>query len=97
MATTSEVKAGLDDIATSIRNCRKKFAQAKTSISQAYAELNAIPTTFSDEIAEIDGYTGADDFETLCQAEKAKLTTEFVALRNLINALIGTDEFSAME
>jgi hypothetical protein len=88
MATTSEVKAGLDDIATSIRNCRQAYISSKSRVQTAYNELSAIPTTFSDVLTTIDAYTGADDFETLTKAEKAKLTTEFIALKNEINALI---------
>lgn len=90
MATTSEVKAGLDDIATSIRTCRQNFLSAKARIESAYNELNVLPTTFSDVLATINAYEGADDFETLSQAELAKLTTEFTALKAEINALIAS-------
>lgn len=95
MATASEVKAGLDDIATSIRNSRQAYANAKARIQAAYNELNAIPTTFADLIATIDGYDGSDAFEVLAQAEKAKLAAEFTALKATLNALISTAEFSA--
>jgi hypothetical protein len=88
MATTSEVKAGLDDIATSIRNCRQAFINSKARIQTAHSELVSIPTTFSDVLSTINNYTGTDEFEVLCQAEKAKLTTEFQALRDEINTLI---------
>ena len=95
MATTSEVKAGMDDISTSIRNCRQMYAQAKSRIQAAHNELNAIPTTFADVLATIDGYVGSDAFEALSKDEKAKLTTEFLAVRTTIAALIATPEFSA--
>ena len=94
MATTSEVKAGLDDISQSIRNSRQAYATAKARIQAARNELAAIPTTFSDVIATIDAYSGADAFEALSQAEKDKLATEFVALRNEMDALINTTEFT---
>jgi predicted nucleic acid-binding Zn-ribbon protein len=93
MATASEVKAGLDDIATSIRNSRQALAQSKARIQSARNELANIPTTFADIIAEIDGYSGADAFEQLAQAEKAKLAAEFTALRDEMDALINSTEF----
>jgi len=89
MATASEVKAGLDDIAQSIRDSRKAFDQAKARIQAAYNQLDAIPVTFADVIAEIDGYDGSDAFEVLAQAEKAKMQAEFSALKTEINNLIG--------
>lgn len=88
MATTSEVKAGLDDIAATIRNCRKKFITCKASISAARAELAAIPTTFADVNTEITAYTGADDFENLCIAERTRLVTEYQGLRDEMDLLI---------
>ena len=90
MATTSEVKAGLDDIAVSIRNSRKAFEQSKARIQAAHSELVAIPTTFSDVIGTIDAFSAAttNAFEMVAKAEKAKLATEFVALRDEINTLI---------
>lgn len=82
MATASEVKAGLDDIATKIRNVRQKAAQAKAAITAGDAELADIPTTFADLIATIDAYGTSDTFEALSKAEKAKLQSEFSALRS---------------
>lgn len=81
MATTSTVKAGLDDVSATIRNARQRLAQSKAAITTAKNELTAIPNTFGDVIAEIDGYTGADTFETLAQDEKARLAAEFAALQ----------------
>jgi len=95
MATTSEVKAGLDDISKSIRDARQSYIRSKSTITTMYNQLQSIPTTFEDVLAEINAYTGADEFEALCQAELARLTTEFIALSNLMNALISTPEFSA--
>ena len=89
MATTSEVKAGLDDdISSIIRTCNSKFIASKTTIQSLYNELVAIPTTFADVLSTINVYGNIDAFEALCKAEKAKLTTEFIALRDQINELI---------
>ena len=88
MATTSEVKAGLDEIAASIAAVRSRFASSKSSIEGGSAALGNIPTKYADVIATIDGYTGVDTFEDLAQAEKARLATEFVALKADLDALI---------
>ena len=89
MATTSEVKAGLDDIAQTIKTERQAFASAKARIQTASGNLGLIPTTFADVIATINAYTPTGAFETLSQDEKAKLQTEFVALKAELDALIG--------
>ncbi len=84
MATTSEVKAGLDDIAKSIRTERQAMKNAKARILVGESNLNSIPTTFSDILDTINGYSKdtTDSFEILCKAELAKLTTEFLALKS---------------
>ena len=80
MATTSEVKAALDDISQSIKTERQAMKNAKERISSGSGNLNLIPTTFSDALATINSYGTDDAFEALCKAELAKMTTEFVAL-----------------
>lgn len=82
MATTSEVKTGLDLVAERIAAQRAVVNKAKSNAQQASDALAAIPTDFADLIATIDAYTGADEFETLAQAEKARLQAEFTALKN---------------
>lgn len=86
MATQSEVKAGLDDIATVIRNARNKARQAKAAMTAIKNELNALPTTFSAVVAQIGEYTPAGAFQTLAKDELAKLTSEFQALRGAATA-----------
>ena len=82
MATSSEVKAALDDIAQSIRTERQALKNAKARIATAQGNLNAIPTVFADALATINAYTPTGDFESLSQDELAKMTTEFISLRN---------------
>jgi len=88
MATVSEVKAGLDDISTVIRNADKAFARSKAAIQGARNELANIPTVFSEVIAEIDGYAPSGAFETLAKDEKEKMQAEFIALRDEMDLLI---------
>lgn len=81
MATSSQVKAGLDSIAEIISTERQALNSAKARITASKQMLNALPTTYSDVIATIDGYTPTGAFEELSQAEKATLVTEFLALK----------------
>ena len=90
MATTSQVKAALDDISQSIKTERQAFASAKARILAASSNLAAIPTVVSDVIATIDGYAPTGAFETLAKDERAKLGTEFTALKSEIDALIAS-------
>lgn len=84
MATTSEVKAALDSIADQIAGAIRMRSQAKAQLLAARNQLAAIPTTFADAISEINGYTPTGAFETLAQDEKAKLQTEFTALKSAL-------------
>ena len=88
MATMTQVKTGLDSIATTINTERQAFASAKARIQAASGNLALITTTFADVIATIDNYAPDGAFETLAKDEKAKLTTEFVALKAAIDELI---------
>ena len=80
MATSSEVKAALDDIAQSIRTERQAMKNAKERIATGQGNLNLIPTTFADALATINAYNPTGDFESLSKDELAKMTTEFLAL-----------------
>lgn len=81
MATTSEVKVGLDAIAAVISDQRAVMQKVKTNAGLASAALDALPTTYADVIATINGYSTNDAFEAHAKAEFAKLVTEFVALK----------------
>lgn len=95
MATYSEVKSGLDDISAAIRAAKEAYDRAKVHIQGASDSLGNIPTTYSDVITEVNGYTPTGAFETLAKDEKAKLQAEFQALKATIDALTATTEFSA--
>ncbi len=82
MATSSEVKAALDDISQSIRTERQALKNSKARIATAQGNLNSLPIIFTDAIATINAFTPTGAMETLAQDELAKLTTEFQALRD---------------
>ena len=83
MATPSEIKAGLDEIAGLIREQRQVMLKAKSNALQASEALAAITTNYADVIAAIDALAAGptDYFERLAKAEKAKLAAEFTALK----------------
>ena len=86
MPTTSEVKAGLDAIASMISGSIQMRAKAKAQLLAARNQLAGIPSQFADVISEINGYTPTGAFETLTKDEKAKLQTEFLALKSALEA-----------
>lgn len=91
MATSSQVKSGLDAVTEIIKEAHATIAKAQSNTALAVADLNAIPTEYADVLATINGYGTTDAFEALSKAELAKLTTEFSALVAAGTAIIGTD------
>jgi uncharacterized protein with von Willebrand factor type A (vWA) domain len=83
MATSSEVKAGLDDIATVIRTQHQVIRKMKYDAAAASSQLDDVPVSFADVINTINGYAAdtQDAFEQVSKAELAKLTDEFLALK----------------
>lgn len=88
MATTSQVKAGLDDIAGQITKVISETAAAKSALQAAHDKLNGLPSTYSDVISAIQAYADSDDFEKVSKAELIKLTAEFTALKSALNTAI---------
>lgn len=88
MATTSEIKAGLDEIAGVIAQNRKVLTQAKQAMTDRDTNLEDIPGKYSEIIASINIYTPDGAFETLAKDELSKLTAEFIALRTDAQAAI---------
>lgn len=86
MSTPSEVKSGLDEISALIRNGRIRLAAAKEMLATQETNLTAIPSRFAAVKAEIDGYTPTGIFEELAQDELAKMTTEYITLRDAATA-----------
>jgi hypothetical protein len=91
MATTSQVKSGLDAITEVIKEAHAVIAKAQSNTSIAVADLNALPTDYADVLATINAYGTVDAFEALSKAELAKLTTEFMALVTAGTTIVNTD------
>lgn len=84
----SSVKTFLSYIAEKISDSDIAIVNAKNKLQNAYDALDAISTTYADEISEISGYTPTGAFETLAQDEAAKLTPEYQALKTAIGDLL---------
>ena len=93
MATTSEVKAGLNAIAGAIATSRNKVNGAIIRLEEARTDLQSIPTAYVDVRTTIQAFTPTGEMESLAQDELNKLTTEFTTLvsdiTNAITALGG--------
>lgn len=81
MATASEVKQGLDDIAGAIRTERQALKRAQARVQAAKNALESLPTTYNDVVTTVQGFDGSDAFEVQAQADLSVLTSEFQALK----------------
>lgn len=83
MASYSEVKAGLDDVAGIIREQKAVMVKVKSNAALAAAALAGLPAQYADLITTINAYGTANAAEALAKADLAKLTAEFQALKTL--------------
>jgi hypothetical protein len=88
MATTSQIKNGLDIISERIQDARAVVDKSKSNALLASNSLAALATTHADVLSTIDGYVGSDADEALYKAEKASLTAEFTALKAVADAIV---------
>lgn len=88
MASTSEVKSGLNEVAQIIADQRAVLAKAQQNAANASAALAAISTDYSDVAATINAYGTTNAFEALSKAEFAKLQTEFTALKSAADSIV---------
>jgi hypothetical protein len=93
MASYSEMKTALDQISARIVENKAVLTKAKQSGQNASASLGSIPTDFAAAIAAIDAIPAntTNAAEMLLKAEKAKMATEFTALKNKADALAAVD------
>jgi hypothetical protein len=89
MATASQVKVGLDDIAGVIAAQRDVMKKAKSNAALASAALAALGTSYADVITTIGAYGTSDAFENVSKAEYAKLLAEFNALKAIADGVAG--------
>lgn len=83
MASYSEVKAGLDDVAGIIREQKAVMLKVKSNAALASTSLADLATTYADVVATINAYGTANAAEAAAKAELAKLVTEYTALKGV--------------
>lgn len=81
MATSSQVKTTLDEIAMIIREQRAVMEKVKSNAALASTALGDLPTVYADVVATIQAYGTTNAFEALAKAELAKLAAEYTALK----------------
>ena len=93
MATYSEIKAALDEIARQTSLNKAMIARARKSLIDAQYNLNAMQTTYSGVVSDINQAAidnPTDQAYLLAKSEKDKLVVDFTALKahagNLITA-----------
>lgn len=87
MASYSEVKAGLDAVAVTIRDARSELLACKSKSASISETLNALPTAYADVVATVNAYGTSNAAEANAKAELAKLTTEFQALKTIADGI----------
>lgn len=87
MASYSEVKAGLDDVATVIREQKAVMLKAKSNAALASTALADLATDFADVVATINAYGTSNAAEAAAEAaakaELGKLVAEYTALKGV--------------
>ena len=96
MAEKHEINPALTDIERTIAVEKAAFALQKAKMQTSSGNLGLIPTQFADVIATIDAYTPGLEVtpenidEHLWKKRRETITTDFLALKALIDAQIAT-------
>jgi hypothetical protein len=91
MATFSEIKAGLDEIADRNKQNLNNMDRSRAGLAAAEANLNAMPSTYSTLIGEIDAAATANptiEAFQVAKSEKDQLVLDFQALKTRATALV---------
>lgn len=89
MATFSQVKVALDDIAGKINSQREAMKKAKSNAAGASQALAAIQTDYADVITTINSYGTINAAEAAVKAEFAKMVEEFGTLKTVADGVAG--------
>ncbi len=91
MATFSQIKAVLDEIATKNARQRRYLENARASLVTAQTNLAGMPSEYSAIVADIDQAAidnPTDEAYLLAKSEKDKLAADFQNLKTYADALI---------
>ncbi len=84
MATFSEIKAKMDEIARANHNCANDLRRALVIIAATCTTLGGMPTKYAGFVSEVDQEAVANpgnEAFSVAQAEKDELVADFQALR----------------
>jgi wyosine [tRNA(Phe)-imidazoG37] synthetase (radical SAM superfamily) len=87
MASYSEVKKDLDEVAGIIREQKAVALKIITNAQNGSDILDDVPTRFAATIEAINAYGTQNAAEALAKAELAKMTAEFTALKNILDQI----------
>lgn len=91
MATFTETKATLDEIAVKSETNRKNLAAARASVAGVEAALQTMVNQYSAFIAQVDADAAANPGDAAWQnalAEKNRLVADFIAIQSKAQAII---------
>ena len=87
MATYTESKDAMDDIAGRVVVADKKFINIGGAIDNIITNIDEITVIHADAIAELTNYVGSDPAWVNLKAEKDNMTPDFLATKNKYIAL----------
>jgi len=90
MATFTETKATLDEIATRSEANRKRLEQAKILIATALSDLGVMNTAYSPFVTQLNidaAANPADQAWINAKAEKDQMVSDFTALQTRANSM----------
>lgn len=91
MATTSQVEAGLDEIAARINAQRAVMTKAKSNAAGASDALDAIAADFGDVISTVQGYGTENAYEAATKAKFERMVAEFGTLKGVADTVAAID------
>jgi hypothetical protein len=88
MATTFQVDKALREFTDALDDGQDWMTREKARVVDLRARVSNLPTSYSAEMTEIDGYTPTGAFETLAKDMKTKLATARTKLLADMDAVI---------
>lgn len=88
MATASEIKVGMDEIASIVAQQRAVLLKAQQNAGAASTVLADLPTTYADLIATVTGWSNGNAYQNAVKAELAALGTEYNALKSSADEIV---------
>lgn len=92
MATASEIKVGLDEIARVVADQRAVVQKAKQNAGAASLALADLPTTYGDLIATVQAFPAGNAWQNHAKAELAALATEYNALKTAADTIVAVED-----